>query len=122
MSASQITPFHAYHYLCSCPQGSGMEIDMKTESAVILTKTREEEDVSTRYRLITTFDAFCGAEVFSVLLTTRRGKEETEDFVYDIARDEDEAARFFSRIVEYRVTARHLREIAEDFLCEAASV
>ena len=98
------------------------EEKMKPQTAVMQTETRDEQGVSTRYRLIVTFDAFLGTEVFSVFLTTRRGREETEDFVYDVARDEREALHFFSRIIEYRVTALHLREIAEDFLCEAATI
>ena len=95
---------------------------MKTESCVILTETRKGCGVLTRYRLIETFDAFLGTAVFSVLLTTEYGGTVTEDFVCDLSRDPDEAARFFRRIVEYRATATHLRELAEDFLCESAEI
>ena len=87
-------------------------------SPIILTKTREENGTSTRYRLIGTFDAFGDTEIFSVFLTTMRGDSLTEDFVYDISRDPDEAARFFRTVCEHRATALHLRELAEDFLAQ----
>ena len=95
---------------------------MKSETSVMLTEVRKEGGVSTRYRLLGTLDTFLGTEVFSVFLTTQCEGMFTEDFVYDISRDEGEAVRFFHRIVEYRVTALHLREIAEDFLVEAAAI
>ena len=96
---------------------------MKRESSgLIMTDIGREEGVLNRYRLIATMDAFSGREVFSVFLTTESADGVTEDFVYDITRDPDEARVFFQRIVESRATALHLREIAEDFLCEIVPI
>ena len=94
----------------------------KETSALILTDITGENGILNRYRLIATMDAISGKEVFSVFLTTESGEGMTEDFVYDITRDSDEAVRFFHRLVEYRATALHLRDIAEDFLCEIVPI
>ena len=92
---------------------------MKTQTAVIMTENKEEKGVLTRYRLLCTFDAFEETEVFSVFLTTRCEDVLSEDFVYDIARDRDEAICFFRLLCENRATACHLIEIAENFLAGA---
>ena len=41
------------------------------------------------------------------------------ELVASTAYDPDEAELFFRRLVACRATALHLRDIAEDFLCEA---
>ena len=95
---------------------------METQAtAVIGTDISREEGILNRYRLIATTEA-SGAEVFSVFLTTESEDGLTEDFVYDVSRDPDEAELFFRRLVACRATALHLRDIAEDFLCEMVPI
>lgn len=85
-------------------------------SEIIFTKRREDGVLVTDLRLIRTFDALWETDVFSVLLTTHAGGVRTEDFVYDISRDFDEAKRFFDMLCRGKASAVHLRELAEDFL------
>jgi hypothetical protein len=88
----------------------------ETGSEIIFTKRREDGGILTDLRLIRTFDALWETDVFSVLMTTQTHGARTEDFVYDISRDFEEAKRFFDLLCEGKASTVHLRELAEDFL------
>jgi|GEM_PF-2628872 len=87
-------------------------------SPVIVSVCRAGKNISTRFRLIRTFDSWKEADVFSVFLTTESAEGLTEDFVYDVTRDCDEAHRFFDMLCERDATALNLHDVTEDFLCE----
>ena len=94
---------------------------MKTNASFTILLRREETDgLHNCFRLIRTFDAFQGADVYSVFLTTEDGGECTEDFVYDISRDYGEVKRFFDLLCRNGATATHLRELAEDFIASVS--
>ena len=85
-------------------------------SSTLCTRRQEADGLCNCFRLIKTFDAFQGADIYSVFLTTENGTECTEDFVYDVSRDFGEVKHFFDLLCRNDATATHLRELAEDFL------
>lgn len=93
-------------------------MNTRTESTILFTSCTAEEQIYNCYRLIHTVDAFLGDDVFSVFITTKTDDRLDEEFVYDIARDEQMAKDFFSHICRERVTACTLQDIAKDFLAD----
>ena len=90
----------------------------RTESAIITAHFTTENNIMNYCRLIRTTDPFQGGDVFSVFLTTRSRTEADEEFVFDIARNEEDATDLFDRICRGNVTACTLRDVIADFLAD----
>ncbi len=85
-------------------------------SPIILTQSYLEKGIFSFVRLIHTVDIFQNTDVFSVFMTSKSAETQTEDFIYDISRERDEAEKFFRMLCEQKATASSLQSLAEAFV------
>ena len=74
--------------------------------------------VQNTYRLLRCVDAERGTDIYSIFLTTKADEFVDEEFIFDLARTEDAATKFFEQMLKMQVTACTLTDIASDFLAE----